>query len=188
MLLSVLRPRRPGSVPLRTLSALALALLVGCASSGSSSPGGKARLRVSLHDFAHDQLFELVSVSHTSPVDYYSKERSDASRKIQTDEAMDAMLNELEKRGFDEYLKDGPAPTSGHGVVARSFEVERGGSLSHWEVGKGSPPEELKAFNDCFLAFLQVYNITSSFQSVQNDKGDAFFQDSKARTATGGKP
>ncbi len=168
---------------LRVLFALLLGLLSACASAGAGGAGD--RLRVTLLDFAQGQRFELVSESHTDRVAYYSEERRDGARKVEADDVMQALVTELGRQGFGRYHADGAAPTSGHGVITRSFEVESDAGLQHWAVGGGTEPEERIAFNECVKAFLELYNFTSSYQTVDNEKGHGFFEDSKGRPGGG---
>lgn len=154
-----------------------LALSSACAAGGSRDASD--RLRVTLLDFAKNQRFELVSESHTDRVTYYSEERPDGARKIEADDVMRALVTELDRQGFERYHADGPAPAASHGVLTRSFEIDAEDGLTHWAVGSGSPAEERIAFNECVKAFLQLYNFTSSYQSVDNEKGHEFFEDSQ---------
>lgn len=153
-----------------------LVLCASCASTGSGSGGDGARLRVTLRDLRQQQHFELVSESHTSRVDYYSQPRRDGARKIEADEIVAALVTELERQGFDRYLEAGPGPSTSHGVLTRAFEVQQDERVEHWAIGQGTAPEEHAAFNECVEAFLQLYNFTSSFQTVENEAGHAFFE------------
>lgn len=174
---------------LSPLRALALALLAaGCAGSARGGAGADGeRLRVSVVDYASGQHFELASESHTDRVAYYSAERADAARKVQTDEVMGLLVAELERQGFERYAQAGRAPTRGGGAVTRSIEVEDDGALEHWVIGAGSAPDERRAFNECLGQFLDLYNLSASYQSVDNPLGDEFFrkQESAAAAANG---
>ena len=59
--------------------------------------------------------------------------------------------------------------------MSRSIEIESGDETQHWLIGTRSPLEERKAFNECLTQFLDLYNISASFQSVANPKGHEFF-------------
>lgn len=180
-------PVRPrwSACALRALAAVSAALAAACAAGGAEREDGSAALLVTLHDFKKDQRFELASESHTDRVEYYSKTRSDAVRKVQTDEVMDAFVDELGRLGFDAHEKSGRAPSARGGVIVYGLEVERGGSASHWLIGSGSAPGEIEAFRSCGKTFLDLYNITLSFQTVENPRGRELFEESRVKAAAG---
>lgn len=162
------------------------ALLCACASSGAAR-GSSSALLVTLHDFKTGESFELASESHTERVAYYSDARADAARKVQTDEIMSAFVGEIERQGLARHAQAGRAPTlAPGGVISWGLEVARGPDSSHWLVGKGSAPADWQEFQKCRDTFLQLYNITVSFQAVRNDSGRGFFGE-KPRAAAGGK-
>lgn len=170
----------------RVLTCLIGALLSACASSGSAS--GSDALLVTLRDFKSGKRFELASESHTERVDYYSDARQDAARKVQSDEIMVAFAEELERQGLAGHAQPGRAPTSGAGDrISWGLELEQGSTTRHWLIGKGSAPDDWQAFQRCRDTFLQLYNITVSFQAVQNESGKGFFEES-AQTAGGKRP
>lgn len=139
-------------------------------------------MRVTLRNYDAAQLFELVSESHTSRVEYYSQVREDAARKIQSDEVMDALLDELGAQGFEEFAHPGRAPTQKSEVISQSLEIEHGDTTEHWIVGKGSSPVERQRFRECMLAFVQIYNLTASYQALENPQGSQIFP----KTGNGG--
>ncbi len=168
----------------RSLLAL-LALVLGAVScaSGSSSrppaPDGLAR-RVTLYDYAVGRHFELVGESHTARVEYYSQKRSDAARKVQTDEVMAALLEKLGDEGFVRFAQAGRAPSQGGQLITRALEVQSDDGVRHWAVGKGSNPEERIAFNACMSPFLELYNLSQSFQAIENSEGSEYFDKAQA--------
>ena len=157
--------------------AFVLALFcAGCASSSSApEPDGTSR-RVTLHDYGLDTHFELVGESHTNRVDYYSTKRGDAARKVQTDEIMKALVDKLEEEGFERFSQPGKAPAQGGQLITRAIEIRVQDDLSHWTIGKGSMVEERLAFNACMKPFLDLYNLSQSFQAVHNTKGRDYFE------------
>lgn len=172
-----------GPVLLGVLVALMPASLAGCASpSGSSSARTGDRLRVTLKDYKSGAYWELVSESHTDRLEYYSTERTGAARKVQTDEVMDALIDELDAQGYDDHAQDGRAPSAGGEVITRALEVDENGDVTHWIVGRGVAPEAWQRFNVCVNQFLQLYNLSASFQTVRNDRGHAFFDEAKTKT------
>jgi hypothetical protein len=169
----------------RLFVALSSVLLVACASSGAASDS-RAAMLVTLHDFKTGERFELASESHTERVSYYSDARRDAARKVQTDEIMSAFVGELERQGLSAHAQPGRAPTvASGGAISWGLELESEAQRTHWLVGKGSPAEDWQEFQRCRDTFLQLYNITVSFQAVQNDSGRGFFEEQTQ--AAGGK-
>ena len=163
-------------------------LLTACASTGKTSGEGGIRALVSLQDYRTGERFELASESHTNRVDYYSSARTEAARKVQTDEVMGALIAELERRGFAAHCQPGPAPHLASGDVVRwAMELEDGEQRSHWIVSPNSPGDSWKTFQDCRDTFLQLYNITVSFQTVSNPSGKQYFDQSPAGAAASKK-
>jgi len=163
---------------------IGLVSLAGCASpSGSASRDGEHRTCVTLRGYQGDQLFELASESHTDRVEYYSKVRRRAARKVQSDEVMDALVEELDRGGFRRHAQDGPAPSRGGSLLTWSLEIERGEHVEHWIVGQGSQAEERTRFNECMNTFVQLYNVTASYQAVENAEGPDLFEEARARQA-----
>jgi len=162
--------------------ALAALLLASCRSTGS---GGERPMLVTLRDYQNGARFELASESHSDPVEYYSDKREDAVRKIQTDEIMSAFLGELDRSGLGTHGRTGHAPELGKSdVVSWGIEVETPAQSVHWMVGKGSALEEWKQFQRCRDVFLQLYNVTVSYQTVQNESGKQFFEGKRATIQT----
>lgn len=185
---------RPGPVPTRpdapvrwtprmsTLRTLVLlAFLLGsaaCSSPGSGRARGTHKVLVTLRDYRAALPLELASETHTDRVSYYSHERHDAARKVQTDPVMAALVDELDERGFESHAAPGTAPTQVRADVVRwALAIEIDGQAQHWLVGPGTQADEWKAFQGCRDAFVQLYNVTVSYQSVQNASGGGLFQD-----------
>ena len=180
------RSSGPAVRVLLALGACVTAALAACASSGSAEQGDERAVLVALRDYRQKRVFELASESHTDRVEYYSHARKDAARKIQSDEVMGALLEELERQGLEDHEKVGPAPSTGaasSGVLEYSLEIERGSTSAHWLIGQGTLPEETLAFQQCAKTFLELYNVTLSLQSVENPEGRALFDRSKADAA-----
>ena len=154
------------------------ACALACASSGTAGGGGEEgkRILVALQNFKSGERFELASESHTDRVTYYSDERHDARRKVQTDEIMSAFVGELSRQGYTDHAQAGRAPAIGSGDVIRwGLEVQQGKDETHWLVGTGSPAPDWQTFQKCRDIFLQLYNITVSFQTVENPSGKDYF-------------
>jgi len=165
---------------------LASGLLAACASTGETPEDAHAAVLVRLEDFRTGDRFELASESHTDRVKYYSGERHDAARKVQSDEIMTALVSELDHQGYGAHARTGRAPdVAATDVIRWGLEIESSSAQTHWLVGTGSQPADWQAFQKCRDTFLQLYNITVSYQSVQNDNGKSYFDDKKARPAPG---
>jgi len=161
--------------------------LTACASSGAARDGAHTELLVRLQDFKTGERFELASESHTDRVSYYSDQRHDAARKVQSDEIMSAFVGELERQGYGGHARAGRAPAIGASHVVRwGLEVESGTRQTHWLVGTGSEAADWQSFQRCRDAFLELYNITVSYQTVENAGGKSYFDDQK-RPAAGQK-
>lgn len=159
-------------------------LLAACASSGSTEDGDAAVL-VTLFDFKSGSRFELASQTHTDRVAYYSDARADAVRKVVSDEFMAAFVDALEGQGLADHARSGQAPSiASGGTISWGLEVERGKTREHWLVGKGSDLAAWQDFQKCRDLFLELYNYTVSFQTMENRNGKGFF-DEQARSASG---
>src|SRR5262245_45450117 len=150
------------------LAVLAAGLPAACASAGKTHEGEQAPLLVRLQDFRTGERFELAGESHTDRVTYYSGERHDAARKVQSDDIMTAFVEELDRQGYGAHARTGRAPALGSTDVIRwGLEVESGKAQTHWLVGTGSQAGDWQAFQKCRDTFLQLYNITVSYQAVE---------------------
>ena len=166
-------------------SALALVPLFttsGCSSTGGSSADG-GKVRVTLRDYKGGRSFELVGQSHTNRLEYYSKVRDSAGRKIVPDDIARALVGELEKRGFKKNRKPGRAPSQGGQLLTWGFEVADTSGVDHWVIGRGSDPAETQAFLASHQVFFELYNTVTSYQTVENEKGRSFFDGNPAPPA-----
>lgn len=163
-------------------AAALLGTLSACASGGGGAAGGGSveatAIRVTLHDYGAAQRLELASEGHTDRVRYYSEARHDASRKVQTNEVMQALVEELNRQGFARYGVAGRAPSSGSSVISRALEIETDGVTSVWAVGSGSATaiDEKKAFHAAMAQFVDLYNLSASYQTIENPAGRDPFQ------------
>ncbi len=175
----LIRSVRASSLCRRSLLALLCGLVAGCASTSSTGVG--EALRVTLIDYTEGTRFELVSRTHTDPVEYYSTQRSEASRKIVDDEVAGALVEYLEEQGFSTYSQFGSAPPNGRGLWTRGIEVEGPDGVSHMVTGMKSPNEERQIMVNCTVSFLALYQEAQSFQAIENTSGSAFFQNTESR-------
>lgn len=169
---------------------LFVCLLSACASPSGSArahEGSPANVLVSLCNYKSGERFELASESHTNRVDYYSSTRRDAVRKVQGDDIMSAFVEELGREGFEKHAQPGPAPKVSSGDVIRwGIEVQDGEKSAHWLVGTGSQADEWKTFQTCRDTFLQLYNVTVSYQAIENKDGKRYFDQQPLNSS--GKP
>jgi hypothetical protein len=172
-------PARPPFV-LRAVAGLLLAVVCGCSSAGSGDEAGPPRsIAVSLIGYGPAP-FELVSESHTSRVELYSQERQSASTKVLADEVMGALVEHLDELGFDGYARPGTAPAGGGGTAfAKAIEVEEEGREAWWPLQPTAGKTELKSFNTAVRDFLEIYNLTQGWQSVDNTLGGEYFDQQK---------
>lgn len=166
---------------MRTLSALLLSLLaVSCASPGSATgprAGDGSNYRVTVRLYDASSRLELVGESHTDRVELYSSSRTSADTKVQSDDVMGALVEQLGDLGFRRFGRDGRAPSAGGRVYTRAIEIDDDGAIGHWAVGPGSADDERIQFNRCLSDFVQLYNLTASFQVIDNNDGKDLFGD-----------
>jgi len=158
-----------------------LLALTGCASAPAAPL--EAKLLLALKNYETGQRFELASESHTDRVTYYSSERADAARKIQTDEVMLALVEELERLDYGAHAREGRAPDSAHETMRWALELSSGPRTLNWSIGTGNAREDWLAFQKCRDTFLELYNVTVSFQTVQNQQGRGYFQEPQPSSA-----
>lgn len=150
-------------------------LLASCASTPAEPP--RAEVLITLRNYQTGQRFELASESHTDRVTYYSSERGDAARKIQGDEVMMALVEELEKLDYGTHARPGSAPNSGNESMRWALCLESDERELNWTIGTNDPRERWLAFQECRDLFLDLYNVTVSFQTIQNDQGRGYFSE-----------
>jgi hypothetical protein len=163
--------------PLQTQFVLAASLAVmACAGTRRTGEARGEAVLVRLQDYRTGQRYELASEAHTDRVAYYSDSRNEAVRKVQTDEIMGAFVSELDRQGFGAHARAGRAPSPGTSDLVRwGLEIESDARQVHWLVGTRSQASEWQAFQRCRDTFLELYNITVSYQAVENASGKSYF-------------
>jgi hypothetical protein len=165
-------PTRPCALVAALLTLLTLLAphglgLAGCASSSAAAPSGMGRpVRVLVESYRSGQAFELDNETHPDRVDLYSHTRPSAGTKVQTDDVMDAVLERFAALGLFARAEDGRA-VAGTGLL-RAIEVETPEGVVHMGYGAATSQEDRHVFEQCFAAFLQVYNATYQLQSVED--------------------
>jgi hypothetical protein len=156
------------------LCALALA---ACISAGSDSGRSTEPRRVSVSLIGYGSSpFRIVSESHTRRVDLYSSVSASPSTKVQTDDVVVALVEHLEELGFESYSHRGKAPDQVTHAFTHGFEVLDEGASAWWPLTAAAGPTELKNFNTAVRDFLDLYNLTASYQRVDNEVGSDYFQ------------
>lgn len=157
------------------------ALATGCASTPEAP--ADAKVLVALQNYQTGQRFELASESHTDRVTYYSSSRGDAARKIQKDDVMVALVEELERLDYGAHAHEGRAPEKAGETMRWALELASDTKTLNWAIGTGNAKDDWLAFQKCRDTFLELYNVTMSFQTVQNDQGRGYFQDPQPSSA-----
>lgn len=154
----------------RLLLACCLAFAAACAGApprSSEARASSAPARVEFRHLRQNQKMVLVNQAHTDRVEYYSRQRSDLSTKIATDEDMDALVEYLHGQSrFLEYSRPGPAPASGYIKYAEA-QLPRG--TFHWGIGDHTPKAEADAFLAWQMNFIGLWNDVAQLQSVSSD-------------------
>jgi len=165
--------------PAGRLGILVATLCAACASSGGGSGGPPRPIAISLVGYGAAP-FELVSESHTSRVDLYSAELPTAATKVVNDEVMVALLEHLEELGYRGYSRPGQAPEANGKALVKSIQVDENGAKTWWPLVETASVQELKAFQTAMRDFIDLYNISQSWQSVDNTLGGEYFDRKKA--------
>jgi len=161
-----------------------LIALVACSSTPSSGTAAlDAPVRVTLTQWHDGQYFELVNDRYTtevesqSRVELYSAVRSDAQRKVQSDEVTAELLKFFDDHGFDELSTAGhaPAPKVGATDGGWTIEVEESGQV-RFALTVGRTAEDKVALLTMIQAFFEIWNNTFSLQSVEIEEGQSPFQ------------
>lgn len=159
------------------LLAAAGLLAVACSSAPPSNPDAPSEpLRVGYVDYRNQTVLELVNTAHTDRLEQYSQVRESASRKVQSNEVMQALVEFLDQNGFPELAQPGRAPAQADERVLWSLELERGGAASHVTYPAGLPADQKRRYGLLWQAFLDTYNSTYSLQAVKVKAGETPFQ------------
>ena len=163
------------------VASTSLAAATGCASTPKAPVS--AKVLVALQNYQTGQRFELASESHTERVTYYSSQRGDAARKVQKDDVMVALVEELERLDYGEHAHEGRAPEQVGETMRWALELASDTKTLSWTIGTGNPKTDWLVFQECRDTFLELYNVTISFQTVQNEQGRGYFQDPQPSSA-----
>lgn len=171
--------RLPVAAALRTAGLLLLAgagllPLAGCGAPGKSGStrGGDAAaaapraLRVRWRIYSSGQDLALASQGAQDRTETYSKAVAidAAGTKVAPDDVVAAMIEFLDENG--PMFQPGAAPAA-DGAYSQSIEVDEAGARRFIAVGKSSPLEDQKRFQECWKGFAAVYNQTYQLQTVE---------------------
>lgn len=134
--------------------------------SDSASTAQPRALRVRWRIYSSNQNLCLASQGAQDRTETYSRAVpiDAAGTKIAPDEVVAAMIEFLDDNG-PKFIA-GTAPTTG-GAYTQSIEIEAAGATRYIAVGKGSPLDDQKRFQECWKAFASVYNQTYQLQTVE---------------------
>ncbi len=157
------------------LTTLLLCLLsTACASSGYSVAKNEP-IEIAFYQ-AGQRHFTLVNEAHTNRLELYSKISNNASTKVATDEIMDTLLDYFDEQGFFELATSGGTHESSEG---RALVFQGRGGTLNLSANSSSSQAQLKAFNSCGKAFIDVWNNIFAPQSVRNTQGESVFGEQK---------
>jgi hypothetical protein len=167
---------------------LTLCLLTAACTSAPSSKEGKAMagpegtpLRIAYISYRNGQRIELVNEAHTDRVEQYSEVRTNADRKVQTNDVMAGLVEVLYEYGYGKYEVPGAAPTEGAGRWAWAIEMEGAGGINHVLAGPGLGQEEQEDLIRYAAAIVDTYNATYGLQAVEVTPGQSPFQSTPSR-------
>lgn len=142
----------------------------------ATKPSANGAVFVAYTDYRSSQRLELVNESHTSRVDQYSKVGTNANRKVQSDEIVDALVEHFDQKGFGKLAQQGHAPEQGNGRWLWSIELETAKGLSFIARPSGISVEEQAPYRDIAQAFIATYNSTYGLQAVKVNPGETPFK------------
>ena len=156
-----------------------LGLLLFTSAACSSAPAAKAQpQRVSFFDFRNGTCIELVNETHTGRLEQYSERvaRTEATRKVQTDEIMSSLVDMLRDEGFDDQAQSGPAPRQSDGQSVLALEIEDGDKVEYALGYKGMPADRRQKLLALVGTVVEVYNQTYGLQAVKLKEGETPFE------------
>lgn len=170
----------------REIAVLALFLASSaCASSKPDESGANSAVadaasgvpvRVAVLEYQHSVRVELVNNSHTDKLEQYSKIRPDASRKVQDDDVMAALVEYLDQEGFERLALPGLAPAMGSRLTTWALEIETPTSKQHILGSALTTAEDKRLALKMKTAVVQLFNVTRGWQAVQVQDGKLPFQ------------
>jgi len=133
--------------------------------------------RIKYLEYANGNLVELVNDSHTDALDAYSQRvaPSQAYTKVQTDAAVEALLERFEELEGLRKFQAGAAPVYPLKTRAKGLELEQAGSTRSWVIFEATPKAERELFLQCAQDLMALYNMTPAYRAV--DQAPAWSRD-----------
>ncbi len=131
--------------------------------------------RVTLLDVRSGAKVGLLNEATTSKSEYYSAIRADAAYKVVSDLDMGALLHTLESLGFWENAAQTSGRVRGASVM---IQVERGGTTFTLGYSNRDTAERIKVGVDCKETVRAFYDVHTSYQTVESDRGAQLFLES----------
>jgi hypothetical protein len=153
-----------------------LVLLLATSAACASAPQTAHPQRVTYVDYRKNAWLELVNETHTGRVEQYSEVRENASRKVQTDEVMQGLVEVIRKGGFERQARPGPAPRASDGTSVVALEIQDGERIEHVLGFKGMPSSDHKQLLSMSQSFIEIYNLTYGLQAVEKKQGETPFE------------
>jgi hypothetical protein len=163
------------------LYALIVGGLAACSSTGSDdgdeAPAEKGTpILLSFVDYRTGARSELVNESHTSKLEQYSKPRSDAARKVQSDELVAGLVEYLEDNGFRKLAASGDPPYLTGGQFYWTLQLVEPERRCYVAAGRNTSLADKQRLHAFSQAFLGVYNHTDGWQAVEVKPGEMPFK------------
>jgi hypothetical protein len=136
-------------------------------------------------DYRTGAKLELVNQSHTDALELYSTPRADAARKVQTDELMIDLWDFLRDSGYGSFAVEGAAPPVQSKAFLWSLEVEGQHGFSHVREETTLPDDKKEELRRLSYGFLQTYNATQGWQTIETKPGEVPFKAPRVRNGGG---
>jgi hypothetical protein len=167
-------------------------LLTACASTGSDgsgqAAGGKGTpIQITFVDYRTGATMELVNESHTSKLEQYSTPRSNASRKVQSDELVGQLVEYMDDNGYQKLAVPGDPPYLTGGQFYWTLQIVEPDRRSYVAEGRTTTLADKQRVRAFSQAFLGVYNLTDGWQAVEVAPGEMPFKGPNLPTQKGGK-
>ena len=171
---------------------LACALATACSSTGGSGARSSSvqeakgqPILLVFTDYRTGARMELANESHTDRIKQYSEPRSDANRKVQSDDLMKGLVAYLDDQGFSKDATPGDPPYMTGGDLRWTLQITRPFGESYVAESQTSSTREKLRLRIYSKAFLDTYNHTQAWQAVQIESGRMPFKGPKLGPAGG---
>lgn len=154
---------------------MAVPLPIACRGPGGASVAHGSRVEVHLYDARAGTLLALANASNPEWTDVYSQPRSNAALKLAPDDAVAALLGELEGAGFSRLATSGPPGDPG---ALRGYLLVRidGDERTVSVPDAGAGHDLLVAFAEMKRTMDRYYQSVAGLQLIENDRGHRYFE------------